>query len=111
MPHVRRDLNRNDSPADIARAHELSQFAHATVFTGLFFRKEIAAYYEDHGLEMPYEDTARRKIMPEQAEQRILDAFEKDASWGPLFRKTSCGGGVRARGGRLQRALRHPRAV
>ncbi|MFJ9979273.1 radical SAM protein [Streptomyces cyaneofuscatus] len=81
----------NDSPADIARARGLSQHAHATVFTGLFFRKEIAAYYEDHGLEMPYEDTARRKIMPEHAEQRILDAFEKDASWGPLFRKTSCG--------------------
>ena len=45
---------------------------------------------------MPYDDTARRKIMPEQAEQPILDAF--DASrlpgalpWGTLFRKTSCG--------------------
>ncbi|MEU3499400.1 radical SAM protein [Streptomyces hundungensis] len=81
----------NDAPADIARAKELSQCAHATVFTGLFFRKEIAAYYEAHGLEMPYEDTARRKIMPEAAEQRILDAFEQDASWGALFRKTSCG--------------------
>ncbi|MFD8117814.1 radical SAM protein [Streptomyces microflavus] len=81
----------NDSPADIARAHELSQHAHATVFTGLFYRDEIAAYYEGNGLPVPYEDTARRKIMPEQAEQRILDAFEKDASWGPLFRKTSCG--------------------
>ncbi|MFD7104925.1 radical SAM protein [Streptomyces celluloflavus] len=81
----------NDSDTDIARAHELSQHAHATVFTGLFFRKEIAEYYEAHGLEMPYEGTARRKIMPEAAEQRILDAFEHDSSWGALFRKTSCG--------------------
>lgn len=81
----------NDSEAAIARAHELSQHAHATVFTGLFFRKEIAAYYEAHGLDMPYEDTARRKIMPEAAEQRILDAFDQNASWGALFRKTSCG--------------------
>ncbi|MEU0629110.1 radical SAM protein [Streptomyces sp. NPDC005989] len=81
----------NDSAADIARAKELTQHAHATVFTGLFFRKEIAAYYEAHGLEMPYEDTARRKIMPEAAERRILDAFEQDTSWGALFRKTSCG--------------------
>ncbi|MFJ2178264.1 radical SAM protein [Streptomyces sp. NPDC087851] len=81
----------NDSDSDIARARELSLHAHATVFTGLFFRDEIAAYYEAHGLTMPYEETARRKIMPETAEQRILDAFERDDSWGALFRKTSCG--------------------
>ncbi|MFF8690649.1 radical SAM protein [Streptomyces sp. NPDC015144] len=81
----------NDTGQHIARAKELSQHAHATVFTGLFFRKEIAAYYEAHGLEMPYEDTARRKIMPEAAERRLLAAFEEDTSWGPLFRKTSCG--------------------
>ncbi|MFJ8774507.1 hypothetical protein [Streptomyces microflavus] len=54
----------NDSPADIARAHELSQHAHATVFTSLFFRKEIAAYYEDHGLEMPYEEPPGARSCP-----------------------------------------------
>ncbi|MFD0416867.1 radical SAM protein [Streptomyces sp. NPDC127108] len=81
----------NDRDTDIARARELSHHAHATVFTGLFFREEIAAYYEAHGLPMPYEETARRKILPEAAEQRILDAFEQDGSWGALFRKTSCG--------------------
>ncbi|WP_331758959.1 radical SAM protein (plasmid) [Streptomyces sp. NBC_01544] len=81
----------NDSDADIERARELSQHAHATVFTGLFFREEIASYYESHGLPMPYDETARRKIMPEVAEQRILDAFEGDGSWGAMFRKTSCG--------------------
>ncbi|MFJ2556484.1 MULTISPECIES: hypothetical protein [unclassified Streptomyces] len=70
----------NDSDSDIARARELSLHAHATVFTGLFFRDEIAAYYEAHGLTMPYEETARRKIMPGTAEQRILDAFERDDS-------------------------------
>lgn len=85
----------NDSDAHLERARELSAHAHATVFTGLFFRKEISAYYEAHGLPMPYEDTARRKIMPEVAEQRILDYFHRpentDAPWGALFRKTSCG--------------------
>ncbi|MFB7512862.1 radical SAM protein [Streptomyces sp. NPDC056144] len=81
----------NDSDADIARARELSRHAHATVFTGLFFRDEIAAYYEAHGLPMPYDETARRKIMPEEAEQRLLTAFEGDGSWDALFRKTSCG--------------------
>ncbi|XVV39315.1 radical SAM protein [Streptomyces sp. CA-100214] len=86
----------NDSDEHIERARELSLHAHATVFTGLFFRDEIKAYYDDHGMPMPYEDTARRKIMPEQAEQRILDAFDLHqaaggTAWGTLFRKTSCG--------------------
>ncbi|MFI5534144.1 radical SAM protein [Kitasatospora sp. NPDC051853] len=84
----------NDSDEHIQRALELSHFAHATVFTGLFFRDQIAAYYQEHGLPEPYEDTARRKIMPEESEQRILQAFHRDASpdapFGPLFRKTSC---------------------
>ncbi|MFD9187198.1 radical SAM protein [Streptomyces phaeochromogenes] len=85
----------NDSAEHIKRARELSLHAHATVFTGLFFREEIAAYYQDNGLPMPYEDTARRKIMPEDAEARILGsvkaADQSRAPWGTLFRKTSCG--------------------
>lgn len=86
----------NDSDEHLERARELSLHAHATVFTGLFFREEIAAYYKEHGMPMPYEDTARRKIMPEEAERRILGAFESaklpaGAPWGTLFRKTSCG--------------------
>ncbi|MCC5574456.1 radical SAM protein [Microtetraspora sp. AC03309] len=85
----------NDSDDHIQRALLLSEHAHATVFTGLFFRNEIAAYYRDHGLPEPYEDTARRKIMPEESERRILEAFhrpdDQDLPWGPLFRKTSCG--------------------
>ncbi|GAA2309587.1 radical SAM protein [Streptomyces violaceusniger] len=85
----------NDSDAHLVRARELSRHAHATVFTGLFYRQEIADYYQAHGLPMPYEDTARRKILPEVAEQRVLNAFRTvgDVSepWGALFRKTSCG--------------------
>ncbi|MFF4482913.1 radical SAM protein [Streptomyces sp. NPDC001520] len=85
----------NDSDAHLERARELSRYAHATVFTGLFFRQEIAAYYQAHGLPVPYEDTARRKILPEVAERRVLDAFRSledvSAPWGALFRKTSCG--------------------
>lgn len=85
----------NDSDTHIARAVELSAHAHATVFTGLFYRDDIAAYYRSNGLPEPYDETARRKIMPEVAESRILRAFHRpqdsEAPWGPLFRKTSCG--------------------
>ena len=56
------------------------------MFTGLFYRDEIAAYYRANGLPEPYDDTARSKIVPEM-EQRILAAF---AGSPPLFRKTSC---------------------
>jgi DNA repair photolyase len=84
----------NDSPDHLRRASDLSAHAHATVFTGLFFRTEIAAYYQAHGLPLPYDDTARRKIMPENAEQRILSTFHRphdaEEPWGALFRKTSC---------------------
>jgi DNA repair photolyase len=79
----------NDSEEHLARAVELSHHAHATVFTGLFYRDEIADYYRANGIPEPYDDTARRKIVPETLERRVLDAFA-DGKGGPLFRKTSC---------------------
>jgi hypothetical protein len=77
----------NDSPAHLDAACHLARDADATVFTGLFYRDEIAAYYRSSGLPEPYDDTARRKIVPETLERRALAAFDESA---PLFRKTSC---------------------
>jgi hypothetical protein len=77
----------NDSADHLALAHELSTHADATVFTGLFYRDEIAAYYKANGLPEPYDDTARRKIVPETLERRIIGAFADSPR---LFRKTSC---------------------
>lgn len=54
----------NDSDEHLDQAHELAQYADATVFTGLFYRNQIAAYYRANGLPEPYEDTTRRKIVP-----------------------------------------------
>lgn len=79
----------NDAPGQLARAVELSRISDATVFTGLFFREEIAAYYRASGLPVPYTQTARRKFMPETLEERVLTAF-RQLGGGPLFRKTSC---------------------
>ncbi len=79
----------NDTPAHLEKAVELSRVAHATVFTGLFYRDEIAAYYRESGLPEPYEQTARRKVVPENLEERVLAAFRVGGGW-PLFRKTSC---------------------
>ncbi|MET9241213.1 hypothetical protein [Nonomuraea sp. NPDC003709] len=81
----------NDTAAHLARAASLSKWADATVFTGLFYRDEIADYYRANGLPEPYQETARRKIVPETLEERILAAFARRPSNAPpLFRKTSC---------------------
>ncbi|MGW5336376.1 radical SAM protein [Streptomyces bauhiniae] len=77
----------NDTPEHLDAAYRLAQHADATVFTGLFYRDEIAEYYKANGLPEPYEDTARRKIVPETLEQRVLATFDAAT---PLFRKTSC---------------------
>jgi DNA repair photolyase len=77
----------NDSNEHLETAYELSRYADATVFTGLFYRDQIAEYYQASGLPEPYEDTARRKIVPETLEQRVLTVFIESTS---LFRKTSC---------------------
>jgi DNA repair photolyase len=80
----------NDTPEHLARAAELSKHADAAVFTGLFYRDEIADYYKANGLPEPYQGTARRKIVPETLEQRVLEAFGKTERAATLFRKTSC---------------------
>ncbi len=80
----------NDSDEHIQRAKEISLCAHATVFTGLFYRDEIKKYYQSVGLPEPYTEIARRKILPSLTENRILQAFSA-GNVSPLFRKTSCG--------------------
>lgn len=77
----------NDSDEHLDRAYELHRHADATVFTGLFYREQIAAYYQANGLPELYDETARRKIVPETLEQRVLAVFAESST---LFRKTSC---------------------
>ncbi len=77
----------NDSSEHMARARELSRHADATVFSGLFFREEIRAFFRSVGVEDLYGDVARRKILPGETEARLLRSFEGR----PIFRKTSCG--------------------
>jgi DNA polymerase III epsilon subunit-like protein/DNA repair photolyase len=89
----------NDTDRHIARARQLSRHAHAVVFTGLFYRAQIQAYYREMGLPEPYQGTARRKVLPADLEARILagfgqqspDGLRADLVGAPLFRKTSCG--------------------
>jgi DNA repair photolyase len=77
----------NDTDEHLTAASELAKYADATVFTGLFYRDQIAEYYKANCLPEPYAGTARRKVVPETLERRVLDAFSYSAA---LFRKTSC---------------------
>lgn len=81
----------NDSDEHIAHAASLAKHAHATVFSGLFYRKEIAEYYQSQGIPEPYSSTARRKLLPLEEERRLLRLYEAHATGTPIFRKTSCG--------------------
>lgn len=80
----------NDSDEHLRRAFELSYHAHATVFTGLFYKNQIRDYYQAQGLPEPYLEDARRKVFPEDLEKRILTAATEHGIGSPLFRKTSC---------------------
>ena len=76
----------NDSDEHLDRAYELSQHADATVFTGLFYRDQIAEYYRANGLpsrttDRPAQDRARDAGATRPGRVRRLDS---------LFRKTSC---------------------
>jgi DNA repair photolyase len=77
----------NDAAQYLERARHLSDFADATVFTGLFHRDEIRQHFRAAGVSDLYPDVARRKILPRDVERRVLAALAGK----PLFRKTSCG--------------------
>lgn len=81
----------NDSEQHIAAVARLAKHAHATVFSGLFYRQEIAQYYQSQGIPEPYTSTARRKLLPLEEEQRLLGIYQAHAPGTPIFRKTSCG--------------------
>lgn len=77
----------NDTDGHLARARQISELAHSTVFTGLFHREEIREYFRQSGVPDLYPAVARRKILPTAMEAKIIAAF----GGMPLFRKTSCG--------------------
>lgn len=81
----------NDSEEHLAKAKTASQHAHAVVCSGLFYRAQIREYYLQNGLEDLYPEVARRKILPRELENRVIESFRQSNLAGKLFRKTSCG--------------------
>lgn len=79
----------NDTLEHIEKAALLSGFAHATAFTGFFYRDEMKNYFEDNKISIAYTHTERRKMLPKVQEHLVLREFY-DLGGVNLFRKTSC---------------------
>lgn len=77
----------NDTAEHLERACHLSDYADATVFTGLFHRDQIREHFRAAHVPDLYPEVTRRKILPRDVEKRVLAALAGK----PLFRKTSCG--------------------
>lgn len=84
----------NDSELHIKRVIEIAKNSHAVATTGLFFRQQMAAYFDNEGIPKPYNEVARRKILPKVQEERVLHGLVEarllDKQVAPIFRKTSC---------------------
>jgi DNA repair photolyase len=84
--------NWNDSPDTMSRVLETSEGADAIVFTGYYHKSHNAEYLRSLGVDVPYDDGyARRKIMPDELDARVVAAWKASGTTTPLFRKTSCG--------------------
>ncbi|WP_033345446.1 radical SAM protein [Catenuloplanes japonicus] len=83
----------NDSADTMAHVLDSGRDADALVFTGLYHKKENAAYLTSLGVTLPYgaDEYHRRKTMAADLDARVVAAWRTSGISTPLFRKTSCG--------------------
>jgi DNA repair photolyase len=82
----------NDSPETMAHVLDVGRDVDALVFTGYYHKEQNADYLRGLGVTVPYDDSyARRKVMPDDLDARVIAAWRASGTTTPLFRKTSCG--------------------
>jgi DNA repair photolyase len=82
----------NDAAETMAGVLETGRDVDAIVFTGYYHKPENAQYLREQGVGVPFaDDFARRKIMPQELDSRVVAAWRESGITTPLFRKTSCG--------------------
>nr|WP_198543190.1 hypothetical protein [Pseudofrankia sp. BMG5.36] len=82
----------NDSPDTMAQVLDVARDVDAIVFTGYYHKEQNAHYLRELGVDVPYADGyARRKVMPDGLDARVVAAWQASGTTTPLFRKTSCG--------------------
>ena len=78
----------NDSIEHIKKAVSIAKHSHATVFSGLFYRDSIKDNFVNNGIDEPYSEAARRKILPTKTEESLIDDVKGKIP--NFFKKTSC---------------------
>ena len=84
----------NDDPDTMAHVLGVADGAQvdALVFTGYYHKEENANHLRDLGVDVPYgDDWQRRKVLPQELDARVVQAWRDSQIGIPLFRKTSCG--------------------
>jgi len=80
----------NDDDATMERVLHLAAHADAIVFSGFFYREQISNHLQVEGIEQPYPDLQRRKILPRDLERKVLRLWNDLCPQTPIFRKTTC---------------------
>lgn len=81
----------NDDDATMRRVLEIGSLVDAIVFTGYYHRPENTHYLKQLGVQIPYEEFHRRKVLPLELDQKVVRLYLESGIKTPLFRKTSCG--------------------
>lgn len=84
----------NDDPDTMAGVLDVADQAgvDALVFTGYYHKQENATYLRSLGVPVPYgDDWQRRKVLPQELDARVVQAWRDSGTSVPLYRKTSCG--------------------
>lgn len=82
----------NDQPETMAAVLDAGRTTDAIVFTGYYHKEENAEYLRGLGVKVPYQDDyARRKVLPAEIDEKVIDAWRASGATTALFRKTSCG--------------------
>jgi DNA repair photolyase len=80
----------NDDEETIRHVLGAAQKTDAIAYTGLFYRPQQQEYFNEIGIDLPYEITHRRKILTAEMEAKILRLYRESEIKTPIFRKTSC---------------------
>lgn len=80
----------NDDEETMLHVLDVSKHVDAIVFTGYYHKKENAEHLSNLGVEIPYENYQRRKILPLDLDKKVIEIHRKSGVKVPLFRKTSC---------------------
>jgi DNA repair photolyase len=81
----------NDDDDTMRHVLRLAENVDAIVFSGLFYRDQVAAHFEEEGITQPYQLAQRRKVLPRELEQKVLRLYRESGAKTPLFRKSTCG--------------------